>query len=270
VRSRATGPYNLPIATDDQTRPEVAVTDVPRHRYTVGMRTGYDTMSGVQFSVLFALGMRETHKVCDVGCGSLRVGRLLIPYLARGNYYGIEPRAEVLEEGIDLEIGRQILTMREPHFDTGEDFGLHRFDTKFDYVLAQSVFSHTYRDLTETGIAAIAAALAPGGLFVGTFIEEFPILMPRGVNHGPDQGSGFWHQGGVTYTWREWKAVLAQHGLVVRRIRWFHLRQTWFVAARAGDDAHLKTAVHGMTNRLRGPGVFGHAKRRALARLRRG
>jgi SAM-dependent methyltransferase len=249
--------------------PEEPATDVPFYRLSVGMRNGYDFMGGLQFSLLFALGLREEHRVCDVGCGSLRAGRLLLPYLAPGNYCGIEPRREVLEEGITHEIGPGLIEMREPRFDYGEDFGLERFGTTFDYVLAQSVFSHTYRDLATLGLAHISAALAPDGLFVGTVYEEFPVLLPRGANDRPDDGSGFLHQGAVAYTWREWTALLAGAGLVGHRIRWYHNRQTWFVATHRGGEARVKDAARGATRRLEGPGFLGHVQRRAVARLRR-
>ena len=41
--------------------------------------------------MLLAAGLRETHRIADLGCGLLRVGRLLIPYLLPGRYYGMEP-----------------------------------------------------------------------------------------------------------------------------------------------------------------------------------
>ncbi len=234
------------------------------------MRNGYDLMGGLQFTLLFALGLREQHRVCDVGCGSLRVGRFLIPYLEAGHYYGIEPRQEVVEAGIDQEVGRDLLAARNPHFDYGTDFGLARFDTTFDFVIAQSVFSHTYRDLATVGLDAIRATLAPEGLFVGTVYEEYPVLLPRGHNARPDEGSGFVHQGAVAYTWRDWKAMLERAGLVGYRMRWYHNRQTWFVAAAAGRDAALKHTINRAIPRLRGPGFAGHVKRRVLAKIKPG
>jgi len=241
--------------------------EVPFHRYSVGNLTGYDLMGGVQFTLLFALGLREYHTLCDVGCGSLRAGRLLIPYLEPGKYFGIEPRQAVLDDGIRTELGPSLVELRRPRFDTGEDFGLSRFQTDFDFVLAQSVFSHTFRDLAVVGLDHIATALAPGGLFVGTVYEEFPILLPRGTNRRPDEGTGFLHQGAVVYTWRDWTALMRDAGLVARRVRWYHNRQTWFVAAHTDHEAAAKKLIGDAIDRLRGPGFLGHARRRALARL---
>ena len=84
---------------------------VPYYRYAVGMRHGYDRMAAVQLSLLWALGLREQHTLCDVGCGSLRGGRLLIPYLAPGNYYGIEPNQRLVADAIEHEVGAELLML---------------------------------------------------------------------------------------------------------------------------------------------------------------
>ena len=246
------------------------MTDPPFHRYSVGMRNGYDLMGGLQFTLLFALGLREQHRVCDVGCGSLRVGRFLIPYLEAGNYYGIEPRQEVVEAGIDQEVGRDLLAARHPHFDYGTDFGLARFDTSFDFVIAQSVFSHTYRDLATVGLDAIRATLAPEGLFVGTVYEEYPVLLPRGHNARPDEGSGFVHQGAV----RVHVARLEGDARARRPRRIPHalVPQPPNLVRRRRRGPRRRTETHHQPRdpRLRGPGFAGHVKRRVLAKIKPG
>jgi SAM-dependent methyltransferase len=243
--------------------------DVPYYRYAVGMRSGYDRMAAVQVALLWSLGLRETHRLCDVGCGSLRGGRLLIPYLLPGNYYGIEPNKRLLDDAIEHEVGSELLTLREAHFDYGDDFGIGRFGTAFDFILAQSIFSHTYRDLTSHALQQIVGALAPEGIFVGTFIEKFPVILPQGVKAGPDDGSG-WRQtpSGVVYTWRQWTDLCSDAGLKVRRIRWWHHRQTWFVAVHADQERLLSRTLRASRTRLRGEGILGDASRRAMKRLR--
>jgi SAM-dependent methyltransferase len=244
--------------------------EVPYYRYAVGMRSGYDRMAAVQVSLLWSLGLRETHRLCDVGCGSLRGGRLLIPYLLPGNYYGIEPNQRLLEDAIEHEVGSELLTLREAHFDYGDDFGIGRFGMAFDFILAQSIFSHTYRDLTSHALEQIVESLALDGLFVGTFIEKFPVILPQGERAGPDDGSG-WRTtpSGVVYTWREWTELCSAVGLKVRRIRWWHHRQTWFVAVHADKEQLLTRTLRSSRSELRGAGMLGDASRRAMNRLRR-
>jgi hypothetical protein len=122
--------------------------------------------------------------------------------------------------------------------------------------------------LAATGLANIAEALAPKGLLVGTFFERFPVVLPKGNSHDPDAGSGWRYPGTVSFTWREWTALAHDAGLVVQRVRWAHLRQTWFVAARPDAKAHLTHATRNITRTLRGPGALGHAWRRIGKRTR--
>jgi hypothetical protein len=73
-----------------------------RHfRAYVGPPRQFDFMGATQFRLLTTLGLREHHSVLDFGCGSLRAGRLLIPYLLPGRYYGLEPNRWLIEDGIN-------------------------------------------------------------------------------------------------------------------------------------------------------------------------
>ena len=63
----------------------------PHYRAYVGPPEDYDLVAAMTFNLLTTLGLRQHHSLLDVGCGSLRIGRLLIPYLNRGKYFGIEP-----------------------------------------------------------------------------------------------------------------------------------------------------------------------------------
>lgn len=98
----------------------------------------------------------------EVGCGPLRAGRMFIPYLLPGHYFGIEPNRWVVEEGIKHELGEGVLEVKRPTFWFVDDFSADGFGSGFDYALAQSVFSHTYPGMTLAGLRGISKALAPG------------------------------------------------------------------------------------------------------------
>ncbi len=66
----------------------------PHYRAYVGPPLEYDLVGASQFRLLTTLGLRAGHRCLDLGCGSLRAGRLLIPYLDPGNYFGIVAGAE--------------------------------------------------------------------------------------------------------------------------------------------------------------------------------
>jgi hypothetical protein len=65
----------------------------------VGPANEYDLMGATQFTLLTSLGLRGQHSLLDFGCGSIRAGRLFIPYLDESNYYCIEANQQLLEEG---------------------------------------------------------------------------------------------------------------------------------------------------------------------------
>src|SRR5919106_5797598 len=116
--------------------------DPDLYRSWVGPPQKYDLIAAMQFNVLTCLGLREDHLLLDIGCGSLRAGRLFIPYLLPGRYFGIEPERWLVEEGLRNELGEDILAAKRPTFSTKADFGLSAFEQEFDFLLAHSIFSH--------------------------------------------------------------------------------------------------------------------------------
>jgi SAM-dependent methyltransferase len=199
------------------------------YRAYVGPAGQYDVIGGLQFTLLFQAGLRETHKLLDLGCGSLRGGRLFIPYLRPGHYFGVEPNEWLVQEGIARELGEDVLRVKQPTFSSMSDFALSALGERFDFVLAQSVFSHTFRDLTLQGFAGVNEALADRGLLFATFFER----------EHTAAGNGWRYPACVPYPWDELVAIGAEAGLSLSRIEWPHPRQTWFVAAhdRAAAEA---------------------------------
>lgn len=203
------------------------------HRAYVGPPADYDLIAGLSFGVLFASGLRETHQVLDVGCGSLRVGRLLIPYLRREHYCGIEPNRHLVETAIQSETGKDLINLKKPRFSDNSDFSGRVFANAFDRVLAQSIFSHTYPDLTRVGLQAIEEVLSPTGLLVGTY---YP-----GESRG--DGSGWLYPSCTKYGWDEFNGLLMASGLYGSEISWPHPRQQWFVAGRPSLADHIRRVV---------------------------
>jgi SAM-dependent methyltransferase len=211
----------------------------PHPRAYVGPPRDYDLIAGIQFSLLLAAGLRETHRLVDVGCGSLRAGRLLIPYLRPGHYCGLDPNRWLIEEGIRRELGRDMVRIKRPRFDYADDFSLSAFETPFDYAMAHSIFSHAYADFTGKGLKEIAKGLAESGLLLATYID----------GDTTTQGSGWLYPGCVTYTWDDMLELISESGLVARRLDWMHPRQAWFAAARPEDEQRLTD----LADRLRQP-----------------
>lgn len=145
------------------------------YRSAVGPADRYDVLGAHQFCVMVSLGLREQHKLLDLGCGSLRGGRLFIPYLQRGNYYGIEPNDYLVEEGLDNELGRSVLGVKNPSWSNNADLDCAVFTrttgVTFDFVLAQSIFSHAPPRMIYTCLHSLREALKPTGAFIFTYFQ---------------------------------------------------------------------------------------------------
>ena len=141
------------------------------YRSAVGPEDQYDLIGGLQFKVLYELGLRDNNRMLDIGCGSLRAGRLFIPYLNAGNYYGIEPDADLVTAGIDNEIGSDLMGLKYPKFDFNDEFNLRCFGNgaMFDFILAHSIFTHAPPNDIYTCFMEAKLVLKPTGKFITTW-----------------------------------------------------------------------------------------------------
>lgn len=187
------------------------------YRAYVGPPDDYDLISAMTFNLLTTLGLRQHHTILDVGCGSLRVGRLLIPYLNTGNYVGIEPNKWLVEKGIQYETGQDQIHIKQPQFyysDSTEDLPS---DKLYDFVVAQSIFSHCGPNLVEQWLAGISSHLTASGALVATFL----------IGEEDCQESGWFYPNCVYYK-AETMALFAENaGLRLKLLDWKHPRQSW-------------------------------------------
>jgi len=106
------------------------------YRAYVGQPEDYDLIASSKFNLLTTLGLRQYHTVLDIGCGSLRIGRLLIPYLNVGNYVGIEPNKWLVDDGIQREIGQDQIRIKQPQFYFSDSAIDLPSDERFDFAIA--------------------------------------------------------------------------------------------------------------------------------------
>ena len=240
----------------------------PDYRAYVGGPGRYDVLAGAQFSFLLDAGLREEHRVVDIGCGSLRLGRLLIPFLLSDRYFGVEPNEWLVHEGFERELGNDIKEIKRPRFRYVEDFSLDGFGEQFDFAIAYSVFTHCYPDLGEQGLRQVARTLAPGGVLIATFVENKTGEQGRSKLLAAN-GSGWLYPKCVKYTWEEFSALLELSGLKGYRVeRPAAHKQDWFVAA---TPEHFKLArrVARAAARTPPPDNIGSMAKRAVVAARR-
>lgn len=142
--------------------------------YVSGMRVGglWEHMGRLQFQFLVGEGLRPEHTFLDVGCGSLRGGVHFIRYLEDGNYHGIDALDWLLLAAEEVEIPRHGLEGRRVHLELRDDFDFRVFDTRFDFALAQSVFTHLPWNSIQRCLHNIRDALTEEGRFYATFFQD--------------------------------------------------------------------------------------------------
>lgn len=173
------------------------------YRAFVGPTHRYDLSSSNQFVLAVLLGLRESDYLLDIGCGSLRGGKLFIPYLLPGRYFGIEPEKWLVEEGIKHELSDDFITLKKPNFSFEANFKLSIFERKFDYINAQSIFSHASAEQIRTCLTEVQKVLKPGGIFVVNF----------GLGRDDYRGDKWVYPGCVRYTWKTFHKLIMDQGL---------------------------------------------------------
>jgi SAM-dependent methyltransferase len=198
------------------------------YRAYVGPPEDYDLVAAMAFNLLTTLGLRQHHLLLDVGCGSLRIGRLLIPYLNRGKYFGIEPNQWLVEEGIKKEIGAALVEIKQPMFFFSDSpTALAQMNVSFDFALAQSIFSHCGLDLIIRWLSAISKSLTANGVLVATFLP--------GEEDSPS--TGWSYPDCVSYRPTTLKRIAAEANLRFEILDWRHPRQTWALFAAPNFDS---------------------------------
>jgi SAM-dependent methyltransferase len=138
------------------------------HREFVGGL--WEQLGNLQFKFLLSQGLLPKHKFIDVGCGALRGGIYFIKYLDGGNYYGLDINASLIDAG-KIELQKQNIIEKNPVFLVNDKFRFSDFDMKFDFALAQSVFTHLFSNHIQRCLVEISKVLSPDGKFFATFFE---------------------------------------------------------------------------------------------------
>lgn len=208
-----------------------------KYKSYVGPATNYDKIGAMQFNLHIALGLRQHHSFLDIGCGSLRAGKIFIPFLLKKNYVGIEPNNWLIEEGINNEIGNDLITIKQPKFYNFSNFELSETNRQFDFVNAQSIFSHTSVTQIKTCLKEIKGILTPEGIFAATFV----------LGSKNYEGTEWVYPDCVTYNHKKIKELAKNAGLAVVKVNWKHPNnQTWFLFYHPGNSKLIKIKVKGI------------------------
>jgi methyltransferase family protein len=211
------------------------------YRAFVGSSWLYDLVAATQFNLLTALGLREYHYLLDIGCGSLRAGRLFIPYLLSGRYFGIEPEPWLIESGIANEVGEDLIRIKKPTFSHDKNFTLTMFNQKFDFVLAQEIFVHASQAQISKCLSEAKKVMNPVAVLAATFRE------------GQDnyRGSEWHYPNCVEYTLNRMKELAEEQHLICKPVDWAHPGpQSWLLYTHPENEGNI-LGVDAGSGRLR-------------------
>jgi cyclopropane fatty-acyl-phospholipid synthase-like methyltransferase len=207
------------------------------YRAYVGPPDRYDLIAALSFNLLTAfLGLREHHRVLDVGCGSLRTGRLLIPYLSPGMYVGLEPERWLVAEGITHECGQHQIDIKKPTFIYSSDWSAAATGRRFDFILAQSIFSHAAKEEIRTCLRDVVPCMHDDTIMAATFV----------LGDNDYDGTAWVYPGIVRYKENTIDALVASAGLVGVKTAYTHPKQTWYLIGR---NAGLLNEINGRIER---------------------
>jgi cyclopropane fatty-acyl-phospholipid synthase-like methyltransferase len=177
------------------------INKVKDYKAFVGNKDHYDMIGQIVFNFLLEEGLKPDNNILDIGCGSLRVGQHLIKYLQELNYHCIEPNTWLLEDflnnnKVDKQFG----------YDNNSDFTLTVFNTKYDFILANSVFIHACKSQIEKCFSQINDVLSKKGKFIFNYIA-----------HANDNESKEWtYPSHIYYSHSYIESLLEKHNLKYR------------------------------------------------------
>jgi SAM-dependent methyltransferase len=224
--------------------------DIAQMLHSQGIFTGgppqyFESAGRLQLATLLRGGIYPQSKVLDLGCGCLRGGYWLIHFLNPGCYFGIEPAAAMLQQGIDHVIEPEVLKEKQPRFDTNDRFDLSVFGVKFDIVLARSIWSHASKDQIVIMLDGFLANSSPDSVFLTSY---YPAGFWKHRDYKGDSWKGRSHQsdtpGQVRHSFRWVKEQVETRGLFVRQLPDLVFNgQYWLKICRSQDA--LRDAGYG-------------------------
>lgn len=148
--------------------------DSNRHRNVIGGL--WDEVGDLQMKMLQQEGMRPEHTLLDIGCGSLRLGCKAAVFLEAGHYWGTDLVKDLIDAGYQKEILPLGLEKALPRSNLvhDQDFTFSGIPDRFDFVVAQSVFTHLPLNHLRQCLARLAGHLKAPTKFLFTVFQAEP------------------------------------------------------------------------------------------------
>lgn len=133
----------------------------------IGAVKDWERHGTLQFEFLRQQGLKPKHTFLEVGCGTGRLARKVVPYLEKWRYHGIDISSMAIEAAAKI-LANEGHAHLNPSLSTNWDYGV----PQFDFGWAFSVFIHLpYEEMVAT-LKRVESHMAPGGVFLFSYVPE--------------------------------------------------------------------------------------------------
>jgi SAM-dependent methyltransferase len=231
-------PIAIPARAPGRRMREIAQMIDSQGIFAGGPLRDFEIAGRLQLATLLREGIWPQSRVLDVGCGCLRGGYWLIHFLDPGCYFGIEPNAPMLQQGIDHLMEPEALKEKRPCFDTNDRFDLSVFGVKFDIVLARSIWTHSSKGQIGTMLDGFVANSSADAFFLTSY---FPAGFWKNRDYKGNRWIGRSHQsekpGTIHHSFRWIEEQVKARGMFVRQLPDLVFNEQYWLKICRSDDA---------------------------------
>jgi ubiquinone/menaquinone biosynthesis C-methylase UbiE len=135
----------------------------------------WNVMQKWQFEAICSIGLQPHNRILDIGCGVFRFGMVAVPFLESNCYFGTDPVPAYLETARNYATS-VLKTSKKFQLLLDHTFEFDRFEKKFDFAMAHSVFTHMSSHEIEQCLRSLARVMEPGGKLLFTIALQPKLL----------------------------------------------------------------------------------------------
>lgn len=179
----------------------------------------YEKTGRTQIESLIRNGLSPWHKFLDIGCGAMCGGYWTMHFLDAGGYHGVEPNTTMFEKGVAHVLEPGLIKAKEAKFEHNDQYDFSAFNTKFDYMFSQSIWTHAGKKDIEKMLDGFVKYGTDNAKYLTTV--KLPDLFHR--DYKGDEWVGGSHEsstaGTVRHSFKWIKQACEKRGLKVKRLK---------------------------------------------------